>query len=211
MDLILFGIWVSSAVDHLDIGIIVQTKTKLRFLTVSGLVGIFLLSAGCSPRSETIQEEIIAAEAPQPKINETTLPLAKYLYVWARDKGLEQTDFFSVFDVDPDSTHYGQLLSTVPMGMVANAHHTEHFMPEGKRLCMDGFKSGNSFVVKVADPGAPVIEAHFTNAGPYTYPHSFERLPNGNVLSTFQNMGAQDSGPGGAAGARTGHWRTKSY
>ena len=174
-----------------------QTKTTLHFLTASGLAGIFLLSVACSPRSEAPQEEVIAAEAPQSKIAGTTLPLAKYLYVWARDKEREQTDFFSVFDVDPDSTHYGQLLSTVPMGMVANAHHTEHFMPEGKRLFMNGFKSGNSFVVNVGDPGAPVIDAHFTNAGPYTYPHSFERLPNGNVLSTFQNMGAQDSGPGG--------------
>jgi hypothetical protein len=83
------------------------------------------------------------------------------------------------------------------MGMAARAHHSEHFMPEGNRLFMNGFKSGNSFVVNVADPLAPLVEAHFTNAGPYTYPHSFERLPGGNVLSTFQNMGEPDSGAGG--------------
>jgi hypothetical protein len=83
------------------------------------------------------------------------------------------------------------------MGVVANAHHTEHFMPEGNRLFMNGFMSGNSFVVNVNNPQAPVIDAHFTKAGPYTYPHSFERLPNGNVLATFHNKGAPDSGAGG--------------
>ncbi len=140
---------VSSAFDHLLIGIVVQIKTTLHFLAVSGLAGTFLLSAACSPGSDSTQEKVTAIEAPQSRITGTTLPPAKYLYVWARDKERQQTDFFSVFDVDPDSTHYGQLLSTVPMGMVASAHHSEHFMPEGKRLFMNGFKSGNSFVVNV--------------------------------------------------------------
>ena len=128
---------------------------------------------------------------------EKPAPVARYLYVWARDRGQQQTDFFSVFDADPGSGTYGQLLSTVPMGMVANAHHSEHVMPEGDRLFMNGFMTGNSFVVNVADPRAPVIEAAFTNAGPYTYPHSFERIPGGNLLATFQNMGEPESGAGG--------------
>jgi hypothetical protein len=126
-----------------------------------------------------------------------SVPLARYLYVWARDEAKEKTDFFSVFDVDPGSDTYGHLLSTVPMGVAANAHHSEHFMPEGDRLFMNGFMTGNSFVVNVADPHNPVIDSHFTNAGPYTYPHSFERIPGGNVLSTFQNLGEPETGAGG--------------
>jgi hypothetical protein len=136
-------------------------------------------------------------EQPVVETTEAQEPIARYLYVWARDRGNEQPDFFSVFDVDPGSETYGQLLSTVSMGMVANAHHSEHFMPEGDRLLMNGFRTGNSFVVNVADPKAPEVESHFTNAGPYTYPHSFERMPGGNVLSTFQNLGAPETGAGG--------------
>jgi hypothetical protein len=154
---------------------------------------MLLLLAACSPGTE------IATEVPGPGNANTELPasIARYLYVWARDTGEKQTDFFSVWDVDPGSDTYGHLLSTVPMGIVANAHHSEHFMPEGDLLFMNGFMTGNSFVVNVADQLVPVVESTFTNAGPYTYPHSFERIPGGNVLSTFQNMGTPDSPAGG--------------
>ncbi len=162
----------------------------LRFLSVLAL----LILISCSPRTETPENGTRANQALESEATTASTPLADYLFVWARDREREQTDFFSVFNVDPESEHYGQLVSTVPMGVVANAHHTEHFMSEGNRLFMNGFMSGNSFVVNVTNPQAPVIDAHFTKAGPYTYPHSFERLPNGNVLATFQNKGAPDSG-----------------
>ena len=165
----------------------------LRFLSVLTL----LILISCSPRTDTPQNGTRASQTFQSEATATSTSLADYLFVWSRNKEREQTDFFSVFNVDPESEQYGQLVSTVPMGVVANAHHTEHFMSEGNRLFMNGFMSGNSFVVNVTNPQAPVIDAHFTKAGPYTYPHSFERLPNGNVLATFQNKGAPDSGAGG--------------
>ena len=165
----------------------------LRFL--SGPVLLILIS--CSPSTDKSENESRTSQTDQSEATTEPAAFADYLYVWARDKEHEQTDFFSVYGVNPESEQYGQLISTVPMGVVANAHHTEHFMSEGKRLFMNGFMTGNSFVVNVTNPQAPVIDAHFTNAGPYTYPHSFERLPNGNVLSTFHNKGAPDSGAGG--------------
>ncbi len=163
------------------------------------LILIFLALTACSLDSESLGQDSTAQPltAPFPEAGEKPALVARYLYVWARDRGQQQTDFFSVFDVDPGSATYGQLLSTVPMGMVANAHHSEHFMPEGDRLFMNGFMTGNNFVVNVSDPRVPVVEAAFTNAGPYTYPHSFERIPGGNVLATFQNMGEPESGAGG--------------
>ena len=154
----------------------------------------FLLLSACSQDTEQVGED--SAEV-STQSNEKPAPVSRFLYVWARDQGMEQADFFSVFDVDPVSETYGQLISTLSMGVVANAHHTEHFMPEGDRLFMNGFMTGNSFVVNVADPSAPVMDATFTNAGPYTYPHSFERIPDGHVLSTFQNKGGPESGAGG--------------
>jgi hypothetical protein len=94
----------------------------LRFL--SGPALLILIS--CSPSTErpgngTRTNRTIQSEA-------TTEPtaLADYLFVWARDKEGEQTDFFSVFNADPESEQYGQLVSTVPMGIAASAHHTEH-------------------------------------------------------------------------------------
>ena len=157
---------------------------------------LVIVLEACSPASDPPIEDTRAVPA-APEAAGKPEPVARYLYVWARDRGMEQTDFFSVFDADPASGTYGQLLSTVPMDMVANAHHSEHFMPQGNRLFMNGFMTGNSFVVNVANPHAPVVEAAFTNAGPYTYPHSFERIPGGNALATFQNMGEPDSGAGG--------------
>jgi hypothetical protein len=70
-------------------------------------------------------------------------------------------------------------------------------MPEGNLVFVNGFMSGQSFVINVGDPLKPAVAARFTNAGPYTYPHSFERIPSGNVLATFHNMGDPESGPGG--------------
>lgn len=122
---------------------------------------------------------------------------SKYLYVWAADAGGENNDFVSVWDVDPASDSYGHLLSTVDVGAIAVAHHTEHFMPDGDLFFANGFTSGKSFVINVADPLQPVVVSAFTNAGQYTYPHSFERTPTGTVLATFQNKGAKDSQAGG--------------
>lgn len=129
--------------------------------------------------------------------NEEATAGSHYLYVWARSADETHNDFVSVWDVDPDSDTYGELLSTVDVGAVARAHHSEHFMPEGDEFFVNGFMTGKSFVINVADPLNPFVTARFTNAGPYTYPHSFERTPSGNVLATFQNKGAPESGAGG--------------
>ena len=129
---------------------------------------------------------------------ETAAPsFSKYLYVWARDDDGKSSDFVSVFDVDPTAETYGTLLSTVQVGAIVRAHHTEHFMPEGDLLFVNGFRMGKTYLVNLADPMAPKIESSFSNAGPYTYPHSFERTPEGNVLATFQNRGDPESGAGG--------------
>ncbi|MFT5500129.1 MAG: hypothetical protein ACI88G_000255 [Woeseiaceae bacterium] len=115
-----------------------------------------------------------------------------YLFVWAADADKENTDFVAVLDANPDSDSYGEVLSTLEVGVAAGAHHSEHRMPEGGRLFVNGFKSGHSFVADLRNPLAPSVDAHFTTIEGYSHPHSFERLPNGNVLATFQN------GPDGA-------------
>lgn len=120
-----------------------------------------------------------------------------YLYVWAGDPDENDSDFLAVFDASPDSERYGELLSTTPVGRSAGAHHSEHMMPEGGHLVVNGFRSGQSWVIDVRDPRAPTVVATFEGAGPYTSPHSFDRTPEGNLLATFQYTGGDTSVSGG--------------
>lgn len=145
---------------------------------------------GCSPGEAPVDD-------PPTSIGESSGPEAGHIYVWAMDADGTDSDFLAVFDADPSSPDYGALVSTVSVGAVVRAHHTEHVMPEGDRLFVNGFRAGQTFVINLADPAAPFVEGSFSSAGPYTYPHSFERTPEGNVLATFQNRGDPESGAGG--------------
>ncbi|HMB61386.1 MAG TPA: hypothetical protein VKN35_15850 [Xanthomonadales bacterium] len=110
-----------------------------------------------------------------------------YLFVWAADEDKADSDFVAVIDALPESEAYGDILTTLPVGMSTVAHHSEHRMPQGGMLFVNGFRTGNTFVIDLTDPLVPGVAAHFTSVADLSFPHSFERLPNGNVLATFQN------------------------
>ena len=112
---------------------------------------------------------------------------SSYLFVWAADADGNDSDFLAVVDAAPDSATYGKVLTTVEVGYPAAAHHTEHRMPEDGQLFLNGFKSGRSFVIDLRDPLQPSVASAFTTVGDFSFPHSFERLSNGNVIATFQN------------------------
>lgn len=120
-----------------------------------------------------------------------------YLYVWAGDPDESDSDFLAVIDASPDSDRFGEVLSTVPVGVSAGAHHSEHVMPAGGRLVVNGFTAGRSWVIDVEDPLHPTVAATFEEAGPYTSPHSFDRTPDGNVLATFQYREGNTDAAGG--------------
>lgn len=124
-------------------------------------------------------------------------PSGKYVYVWVGDAESPSGDYLAVLDIDSLSPSYGTIVANVSTGRSGGAHHVEHVMPEGDRLLVNAFRGGETFVINVGDPRAPRIETSFTNAGPYTFPHSFERTPTGNVLATFQNQGEGHETPGG--------------
>jgi len=120
------------------------------------------------------------------------------LYVWAGDLDRSDSDFLAVVDVEPGSSTYGRVLATVPAEASGTMpHHTEHRMPEDGRLLANGFMSGQSFVFDLSDPEAPQLAGSFAELDGYTHPHSYERLPNGNVLATFQGRGPRNEDPGG--------------
>jgi len=121
---------------------------------------------------------------------------SRYLYVWAGDPDEADSDFLAVIGVDPASERYGEVLATAPVGLSAGAHHSEHMMPAGERLFVNGFASGRSWVIDLTDPLSPRVEAEFAGAGRWSHPHSFDRTPSGTVLSTMQFEGDDRARPG---------------
>jgi len=111
---------------------------------------------------------------------------SQFLYVWAADQDYRDSDFLAVIDANVESASYGNVLRTVPVGKAVHAHHTEHRMPDDSQLFVNGFYFGETYIVDLSDPLKPELKTSFTDRGQFSYPHSFERLPNGNVLATFQ-------------------------
>ncbi|MEP7324541.1 MAG: hypothetical protein ABI836_01215 [Gemmatimonadota bacterium] len=110
-----------------------------------------------------------------------------YLYLWTGSADSTQPDFLAVLDVRPVDESYGRLVTTVVVpGRQNRPHHTEHEMPADGRLFANGFGSGQSFIFNMSNPAAPRLENTFENFGALMDPHSFLRLPDGNVLATFQ-------------------------
>ncbi|HUP00441.1 MAG TPA: hypothetical protein VM737_02845 [Gemmatimonadota bacterium] len=123
---------------------------------------------------------------------------ARFLFAWAGDVDRRDGDFLAVLDADPASDGYGRIVATVPVDQAGtHPHHTEHRMPESRHLFANGFMAGRTFLFDLADPEAPRVIGSFEEAAGYTFPHSYERLPGGNVLATFQGRSARNVDPGG--------------
>ena len=125
----------------------------------------------------------------------------EYLYLWTASTDSTQPDFLAVLDVTEDSARYGRLVTTVPVpGRKHGPHHTEHEAPADGRLFANGFGSGRTFIFDVNDPGKPRLDGQLGEVDGMVHPHTYVRLPNGNVLATFQMWHARSGGlPGGLA------------
>ena len=100
---------------------------------------------------------------------------------------MAQPDFLAVLDVTEEGSRYGRLVTTLPVPGRGNVpHHTEHEMPADGRLFANGFGTGQSFVFDLTNAAQPRIASQFGDVEGYSHPHSFLRLPNGNILATFQ-------------------------
>jgi hypothetical protein len=120
-------------------------------------------------------------------VSEPTNAAPQYLYLWTASADKSQPDFLAVLDITEADVRYGRLVTTLPVpGQGNGPHHTEHEMPADGQLFANGFASGQSFVFDLADPTKPRIVRQFGDVEGYSHPHSFLRLPNGNVLATFQ-------------------------
>ena len=130
---------------------------------------------------------ILAVTAFPAGATEPPAPSSPYLYLWTASADASQPDFLAVLDVTENGDRYGRLVTTLPVpGRGNGPHHTEHEMPADRQLFANGFTSGQSFVFDLTNPAAPRIVGQFGDVDGYSHPHSFLRLPNGNVLATFQ-------------------------
>lgn len=129
-----------------------------------------------------------AAQAPQGAQSD-------YLFVWARDADSRDSDFLAVVDIAMN-----EVVATLPTGVKDSyAHHTEHEMPAGDLLFANGFGAGTTFIFDVSNPTAPRLAGQVGDAGPLKHAHSMVRLPNGNVLLTYQMADGENRTAGGLA------------
>lgn len=128
----------------------------------------------------------------------TTLTASPYLFVWTADADAKDSDFLAVIDANPDSQTYGQVIATLPVGARATfPHHTEYEFPKESILFANGWGAGRTFLIDLNNPRKPRLAGQFTQTADYGFPHSFARLPNGNVLATFQVKSKSYAPPGG--------------
>ncbi|HET9275586.1 MAG TPA: hypothetical protein VFN96_05885, partial [Gemmatimonadales bacterium] len=144
---------------------------------------LLALVPACAPRGE----------APAPASD------SDYLYLWTASADSASPDFLAVLDVRPDTGRYGALVATLPVpGPRSGPHHTEHALAADRQLFANGYAGGRSFIFDLRDPTGPKLAGEFADQAGYGHPHSFLRLPGGNVLATFQMAhGPSGMGPGG--------------
>ena len=153
--------------------------------------------------STILAASLFGASAPaQPASEPASAPLnaapGSYLYVWAGDADEKDSDFLAIIDARAGSSTFGEVVSTVPVGARATMpHHIEYESPPAHMLFANGWKAGHTFVLDLNDPRAPRLAGQFKSAAGYSFPHSFARLPNGNVLAVFQSQGERYAPPGG--------------
>ena len=136
------------------------------------------------------------------KAEATAAANGHYMYAWVGDAARKGNDFLAVIDADPSSSSYGRLVTTVATDQQTMlAHHTEYSMPASGMLFANDHDAGRTFVFDLRDPVRPKIATSFTDMGGYMHPHSYLRLPNGNVLATFQHA---HHAPSGATTGKSG-------
>ncbi len=107
-----------------------------------------------------------------------------FLLVWAGDDDRTHTDFLAVIDVDPRSTGYGKVVSTVPVGSRGN--EPQALNPEqraDRRVFATAALSSRTFVFDARDPRA-IRLVHVDEPGASRQlwaPRTPVTLPNGRV------------------------------
>jgi hypothetical protein len=106
------------------------------------------------------------------------------LAAWRQAQGLGK-DFLAVFDIHPGAS-FGKLVTMLPVGQAAMAHHTNYAEPANDVLYANDWLANRTYVFDLRDARHPRLLRQIGSVGVYSYPHSFVYLPNGDTLATFQ-------------------------
>lgn len=106
-----------------------------------------------------------------------------YLYVWGWAQDTTRGSMLMTFDLRAPSAPVFTLAADAPS---RGAHHLEHDLAPDSLLFANAFRDGRTFIFDLRSPARPRIKASLVDAGPFSHPHSYLRLPNGNRLATFQ-------------------------
>ena len=118
---------------------------------------------------------------------EASPPTDEYLFVWAGDSAGASSDFLGVIDASPSSSTYGSVVASLPTGVAGtHPHHTEAVLAANHHLLANGFHAGRTWLFDLSTPRTPKILTSFGDLGGFSHPHTYVRLPNGNILATFQ-------------------------
>jgi hypothetical protein len=129
-----------------------------------------------------------------------------HLFVWSGDQEGKGNDFLVVLDADAASPGYGKVLASVATDQKSlRPHHTEYQMPSSGMLFANDHGANRTFILDLRDPLKPRVAGSFGSLSGFSMPHSFARLPNGNVLAAFQypDHGSKH-GPGMAMSGKSG-------
>jgi hypothetical protein len=131
---------------------------------------------------------------------------SSYLFMWAGDADHKESDFLAVIDASPTSATYGTVVASMPTGHAGtHPHHTEHEMPATGHLLANGYHAGRTWLFDLSQPLRPRILTSFGDLAGFSHPHTFIRLANGNVLTTFQYRAAAGAVPHAAGHGAAPH------
>ena len=167
---------------------------------------VTMVTVGCSTK-ESRKADTPRAMAPAAEVG-----ASKHLYVWAgpsmppssgeamkHDAAPTGEDFVTVFDADPASATYGKVVGSATTGVPGMmAHHIEYTLPAGHAMFANDYGAGKVFLLDVSNPATPRVVQRIDSVPGFRKPHSFARLPNGNVIASLQFGDGRASGnPGG--------------
>lgn len=109
---------------------------------------------------------------------------SSYLFVWAG--GSTGNEMMVTIDAAPGSATYGRVVASASTGTTGMPHHTEHELAASGHLLANDFHAGRTWLFDLHDPLQPHILTSFGDVAGYSHPHTFIRLADGRVLSTFQ-------------------------
>jgi hypothetical protein len=137
--------------------------------------------------SAVVAVSLISAIIASASCSRRTQAASSYLCLWAGDADGKASDFLAVIDATAVSPRYGSIVASIPTGTAgAHPHHTELEMPANGHLLANGFSAGRTWLFDLTQPTRPQVITSFGDLAGFSHPHTFIRLPNGNLLTTLQ-------------------------